>query len=480
MNDSSWFTILKTSHKNKGLEAENPMIGILSFEVSRLMCKVANLWHCLTDRHVSRLKEELRYSLGIRTLISDDHSYLIDLALSEIIDNLKGVSISVARLGKKCVDPMYHNLDHVFHNPFEINLKWCGWEYRLKKMEKRVKKMKKFANVMSQLHEELETLSDLETRLKKMQSNGVNQSQLLEFHQKVMWQREEVNGLRDMSPWVRTFDYIVRLLLRSLFTIVERIKVVFGITTEMGRDGCFVRKYSISTLAGASVYPSETSSSRSMSNLRHTPNPQTCYSPIMCARYPSIKSAHIGCTTSRSNPNSIRVKGIFQNDAFDPIKKAKRLSKGQEPTLGDTALALRYANIIIFIENLAMSPRYLRPDAREDLYDMLTTGIKNSLRQKLFLSSKKIDHRVASDWRSSLKRILDWLSPVAHNMIKWYSERNFEKQPMGSKGQVLLVQTLHYADQATSEIAITELLVGLHHVWRFSQEIIDKSLMGSA
>ncbi|XP_052620566.1 protein PSK SIMULATOR 1 isoform X2 [Lactuca sativa] len=457
MNDSSWFTILKTSHKNKGLEAENPMIGILSFEVSRLMCKVANLWHCLTDRHVSRLKEELRYSLGIRTLISDDHSYLIDLALSEIIDNLKGVSISVARLGKKCVDPMYHNLDHVFHNPFEINLKWCGWEYRLKKMEKRVKKMKKFANVMSQLHEELETLSDLETRLKKMQSNGVNQSQLLEFHQKVMWQREEVNGLRDMSPWVRTFDYIVRLLLRSLFTIVERIKVVFGITTEMGRDGCFVRKYSISTLAGASVYPSETSSSRSMSNLRHTPNPQTCYSPIMCARYPSIKSAHIGCTTSRSNPNSIRVKGIFQNDAFDPIKKAKRLSKGQEPTLGDTALALRYANIIIFIENLAMSPRYLRPDAREDLYDMLTT-----------------------DWRSSLKRILDWLSPVAHNMIKWYSERNFEKQPMGSKGQVLLVQTLHYADQATSEIAITELLVGLHHVWRFSQEIIDKSLMGSA
>ncbi|KAI3791829.1 hypothetical protein L2E82_05692 [Cichorium intybus] len=287
MNESSWFTtILKTAHKNKELEPEKPMIGILSFEVSRLMCKVANLWYCLTDRHMSRLKEELRYSLGIRTLISDDHSYLINLALSEIIDNLKAVAISVARLGKKCVDPIYHNLDYVFSNPFEIDLKWCGWEYRLKKMEKRVKKLKRFANVMSQLHEELETLSDLETRLMKMKSNGVNQSQLLEFHQKVMWRREEVNSLCGVSPWVRTYDYVVRLLLRSLFTIVERIKVVFGITPQMGRDlqhgSCFVRKNSISTLARASVYPSE----------------------------------------------------------------GKRMLKGQEPTLGDTALALRLEIVI--------------------------------------------------------------------------------------------------------------------------------------
>ncbi|KAL8227098.1 hypothetical protein R6Q57_016930 [Mikania cordata] len=481
MKDSSWFpTMLKTPNRNKGLDPEKPMIGILSFEVSRLMSRVANLWHCLSDRQMSKLKEEVRYSLGIRTLISDNHAYLINLALEEIIDTLKGVAKSITRLGKKCIDPVYHNLDHVFDNPFEIDLRWCGWEYRLKKMEKRVKKMKKFAAIMSHLHEELEGLSDLETKLTKMQSNGVNQGQLQEFHQKVMWQREEVNRLSQMSPWVRSYDYIVRLLLRSLFTIVERIKVVFGITTgnrssevsSLSHGGCFVPKNSIS------VYPSEGSFRRSMSNLGHK--------PVICGRYPSYKAQSGHPVTC-----SFRANGIFQNDVFDPVKRGsfslnskQRLVNGQEPTLGKAAIALRYANIIIFIETLAMSPRVITSDARNDLYDMLTTNIKQSLREKLFLSKKEsllaYDERVASGQRSSVQRILDWLSPLAHNMIKWYSERNFEKQPMGSGGNVLLVQTLYYADQATSEIAITELIVGLHYVSRFSQEIIDRSLMGSA
>lgn len=487
MKESSWVpTMLRTAHKNKGLVPEKWMIGILSFEVSRLMCKVANLWHCLTDRQMSRLKEELRYSLGIRTLISDDHAYLIDLALEEITENLKCVAISVARLGKKCIDPVYHNLDHVFDNPFDIDPKWCGWEYRLMKMEKRVKKMKKFAAVMSQLNEELEVLSELETRLAKMQSNGVNQGQLQEFHQKVMWQRDEVSGLRELSPWVRSYDYVVRLLLRSLFTIVERIKVVFGITVGIGsselRDlphgGCFVRKNSISVLTRASVYPSEASSRRSMSNLGHT--------PVLCGRHSSVKP-------QRSNHPvtcSFRVNGIFQNDMGDPMKKAtfafnskQRLVNPKEPTLGNAALALRYANIIICIETLATSPRFMSPDAREDLYDMLTTNIKHSLREKLFLSKKETlayEESVASDRRSSVQRILDWLSPLAHNMITWFSERNFDKQPIGSRGNVLLVQTLYYADQATSEIAITELILGLHYISRLGQQIIDRSFMGSA
>ncbi|XP_024985416.1 uncharacterized protein LOC112521021 [Cynara cardunculus var. scolymus] len=509
MKESPWFaTVLRTPHKNKGLEPEKPVIGILSFEVSRLMCKVSNLWHCLSERQMSRLKEELRYSLGIRTLISDDHAYLTDLALAEIIDNLRGVAISVARLGKKCVDPIYHNLDHVFNNPFQIGLKWCGWEYRLKKMEKRVKKMKRFAAIMSQLYVELDLLDDRESKLKRMQSNGVNQGQLQEFHQKVIWHREEVNGLMEMSPWVRTYDYTVRLLVRSLFTIVDRIKIVFGITAKMGsleakdlpHNGCFVRKNSISALTRASVYPSESSSRRSMSNLGYTTSskPQTCSPPVFCGRNPSIKSqrsAHFECTTSRIDSpftGSFRVNGIFQNSTVNPIKKAtcafdfKKLSlNAQEPTLGDAALAIRYAKIIIFIETLATSPRFMSPDAREDLYEMLTTSIKQSLRAKLCIYSKREDSLVnnpgvASDQISSFQRILDWLAPLAHNMIKWHSERNFEKQPMGSGGNVLLVQTLFYADQATSEIAITELLMGLHYVLRFNQDIIDRSFMGSA
>nr|XP_043623459.1 protein PSK SIMULATOR 1-like [Erigeron canadensis] len=483
MKDSSWFSakVRSSHHKNKGLEPESPMIGIMSFEVSKLMCKVVNLWHCLSDRNLSLLKQELRYSPGIRTLISDDQAYLINLALAEIIDILRGVAASVARLGKKCVDPIYHNLDRVFDNPFEIDPKWCEWEYRLKKMEKRVKKMKRFTDSTSQLLEQLDSLSEKETRLIKMESNRVNQGQMQEFHQKVTWQREEVTGLREMSPWFRSYDYIVRLLLRSLLTIAERIKIVFGISNEFGSSkvvvtlphgSCFVRKNSISTCTRASVYPSE----KSMSNLGHTP---------VCGRHPSSKPQ--SCQALHA---TLPIRVNFQNDVFDHMKKAttnffnvsakQRLSNVQEPTLGNTSLALRYANIIIFVETLAMSPRCMSPNARDDLYDMLTTNIKELLREKLCLSRKEAlvanEEGIASHQRLSFQRIQDWLSPLAHNMIKWYSERNFNQQPIGSAGNVLLVQTLYYADQATSEIAITELLVGLHYVFKFSQElIIDKS-----
>lgn len=115
---------------------------------------------------------------------------------------------------------------------------------------------------MSQIHE---VLSVLETKFTKMQ-NGTSQREILEFHdQAVMWCREEVSRLCKRSPWVRSYDYIVRLLLRSLLTIVERIKVVYGSTTEC--------------LMGA-VY----------TNFGH---PATC---------------------------SFRVNDIFQNGVFDPFK----------------------------------------------------------------------------------------------------------------------------------------------------------------
>ncbi|KAJ0735786.1 hypothetical protein HanPI659440_Chr11g0436291 [Helianthus annuus] len=65
------------------------------------------------------------------------------------------------------------------------------------------------------------------------------------------------------------------------------------------------------------------------------------------------------------------------------------------------------------------------------------------------------------------------------NMIKWHSERNFDKQMMGSGGNMLFVNTLHYADQEKSEDAITDLVLGLHYVSRFGREINSKAFMGS-
>ncbi|KAF5784141.1 hypothetical protein HanRHA438_Chr11g0527841 [Helianthus annuus] len=96
---------------------------------------------------MSILHEELTTSLGTRNLVSNNHDYLKVHVLIEIIDNIKCVAKGVSRLGKKCTDPVYRNLDHVFDNPIKVDGNWCGWEYKLKKMEKRVNKMKRFAAV---------------------------------------------------------------------------------------------------------------------------------------------------------------------------------------------------------------------------------------------------------------------------------------------------------------------------------------------
>ncbi|KAL4560429.1 hypothetical protein LXL04_032580 [Taraxacum kok-saghyz] len=459
MKGTSWFTaIWKSSRKPTIPDPEKSTIGIMSFEVTKLMTKIANLWQILTDKQITELQDQLSNSLGTQKLVSDDQNYLVQLALNEILDNIKYVSQAVARLGKKSTDPIYHNLDHVFNNPIEIDVIRCGWEYKLKKMETRVKKMKRFAAVTSQLYEELEVLYELENDLKRMQeNNNTDQMKLHEYEKKVMWQRVEVAGLREMSVWVRPYDYIIRLLVRSLFTIVGRVKGVFGITQRssdcISRGGsessCFARSNSISALVA--VYPFERDIKRSISNLGDK----------------AVKSRnlrHIG---------PLKTGYIL----FDP---KKRLLNDKKPTLGDTGLSLHYANLIIFIERLAISPHYISPELREDLYHMLTTRIKNSCKVKIRSEASKVYSRdVAFEWSSLMQKTLDWLAPLAHNMINWHSERNFEKQKMGLGGNVLLVNTLHYADQVKCEDAITELVMGLHYVSRFGREINNKAFVGS-
>ncbi|KAD3337532.1 hypothetical protein E3N88_33052 [Mikania micrantha] len=315
IKESSWFTSMwRPSRKTAVSDPEKPVIGIMSFEVARLMTKLANLWQILSDKQMSRLQEELTNSLGTQNLVSDNQDYLMELALIEIIDNIKCVAKSVSRLGKRCADPVYHSLDNVFDNHIEINVNWRGWEYKLKKMEKRVKKMKRFAAVTLQLSEELEVLSELENGLKRIQDNNSDKVKLNEFEK------------------------------------------------------------------------------RSCGNVKKSTD---------CQRV---------------------------------VKMVKK------PTLGDAALALHYANVIIFIERLAISPYFISPELREDLYHMLTTTIRKSLKEKLSFEPKNdYNGDIASDWGSSMQKTLNWLVPLAQNMIKWHSERNFEKQIMGSGGNVLLI-----------------------------------------
>ncbi|KAL4327051.1 hypothetical protein AHAS_Ahas13G0061400 [Arachis hypogaea] len=89
-------------------------IDILSFEVANVMSKTVHLHKSLPDSEISRLRNEILTSEVFRSLVSSDHSYLLDLALAEKHDELNRVAGVVSRLGKKCSVLALQGFEHVY------------------------------------------------------------------------------------------------------------------------------------------------------------------------------------------------------------------------------------------------------------------------------------------------------------------------------------------------------------------------------
>ena len=532
METGTWLSALwPLSHKMASNEKE--AIGILASEVVGLMSKVVNLWHSLSDREVMSLKEWIVNSVGVKMLVSDDDYYLMELALDEILNNFVSLARYVARLGKRCKDPVYHRYENFVDDPSQNCLQWSGWEYAWKKMDKKVKKMERFVAAMSQLSQELEVLSEREQTLKRMKANPKSRKgKLLEFQKKVTWHQQEVKNLRDMSPWNRSYDYVVRLLARSLLTILERIILVFGNThlpiaqqqddsPQINANHKLLRNYSVLAYTCTYVRPSETnpyglcsepavmrpvySEFEADKNKRKKKQHRILHSQDSFGKHQHSESKQLkhigpfkgcisvgnnspvvhGCT--QTNGGSMRLIDCHHK-TIDNMKRVDNLShsyrrrlysklseKGQlKPaplTLGDAALALHYANVIVLIEKIVSAPHFIDPQTRDDLYNMLPTTIRTALRAKLkWYAKSKPDPNLAAEWSVVLTQILGWLAPLAHNMVRWHSERNFEKEHTASKANVLLVQTLYFANQAKTEAAMVELLVGLNYVCRTNRE----------
>ncbi|KAL3623373.1 hypothetical protein CASFOL_032189 [Castilleja foliolosa] len=509
-----WFVNLwKSSRKSVSREPEKPLIGIMAFEISRLMSKVVSLWQSLSNRQIIRLRDEIANSVGIRKLISGNEGVLMDFAFSEILENLKTVANSVAMLGKKCMDPTYHNLDRIFNGEDEIDPKWCGnKQYKLKEMDKKVKNMERFVAATEQLYQELEVLAELEQSLRRMRA-GPDVVKTLEFQQKVTRQRQEVKNLREMSPWVRTYDHIVRLLLRSTSTIIEKIKCV-NEYKQRSSDSRLIRSNSVRQ---TSVYPSETNSfgfsvpsGRTFSYLgfggqKIAKSHSRSQSSVIGGKQGGLltRAGFSGCMKDESEfpvvENLFRSKEASRKKDGMKLKVILSSSDNRNPakvtffnnpmfrpldpppsTLGYAALAVRYANIIILIEKLALSPNLISHNAKDDLYDMLPKSIRSGLRARLktfsrSLGSSACNATFAADCGLAVGRILEWLCPLAHNTVKWQSERNFERQRLSFGSNVRLVQTLYFADQVETEAAIVELLIGLNYLFRIGREANQKT-----
>lgn len=156
------------------------------------------------------------------------------------------------------------------------------------------------------------------------------------------------------------------------------------------------------------------------------------------------------------------------------IRTNSRLQVYAPPsTVGGSALALHYANVIIVIEKLLCYPHLVGDEARGNLYQMLPTGLRNILKTNLKSYVKTLaiyDAPLAHDWRERLDGLLSWLAPLAHNMIRWQSERNFEHQQIITRKNILLLHTVYFADREKTEAAICELLVGLNYICRYEQQ----------
>ncbi|KAH7522143.1 hypothetical protein FEM48_Zijuj07G0107100 [Ziziphus jujuba var. spinosa] len=550
---------------SRNFQKKKQSIGILSFEVANVMSKTVYLYKSLTDSEISKLKNEILSAQGVQNLVSSDESYLLELALVEKLDDLNRVAAVVSRLGKKCAEPALQGFEHVYSDVVSgvIDVKELG--FLVKDMESMVRKMERYVNSTSNLYSEMEVLNELEQATKKFQNNQHEESRRA-FEQKLIWQKQDVRHLREISLWNQTYDKVVELLARTVCTVYARICAAFGDSAlkmckvgllnsegsctpkkdEYGQvssqvdlrrhsqvgsepplkrvlsrgDGFHsgpVEKAVMQLKRGSSFKPQLESRKGELALLRAEDFNFPCgTSPgrlfMECLSlsssvskfdgddddgYHEDRSTRISECYSVANGGSRREQrnhsvcinraqigipfsgdqrqsksGVVMNGArFGP--KCRLMVYASPSTVGGSALALHYANVIIVIEKLLRYPHLVGEEARDDLYQMLPTSLRLSLKANLKSYVKNLaiyDAPLAHDWKETLDGILKWLAPLAHNMIRWQSERNFEQQQIVTRTNVLLLQTLYFADREKTEAAICRLLVGLNYICRYEQQ----------
>ncbi|KAL8141475.1 hypothetical protein V2J09_014507, partial [Rumex salicifolius] len=472
--EATWLSKLR-SHVSHGLTKSTAKIlirkpssvAVLSFEVAGMMSKLLLLHSSVSDSSILRLKNEAIALDGVRKIVSNDDAFLLRLACAEFLHNLRLIAKAVASyLSNKCDDPNLRCFLQLFDDFAERGRDPYNWVLNAKELELLTKKLDRQIAATSLLFRELEALSALENGLRKSHQNSSHHSSkaeillreqiIFESQQKIAWQRQEVKSAKDKSLWNRSFDSVTLSLAKLIFTILARIKLVFGIghgyiATSLPR--------SLSTNS-ALVFPS--------SDNHH--NDSSGANEFFSKPLRTSKNDHHH-HTRKSISNDLPVNGEF----FESNTQVLNPPAG---TLGASALALHYSNLIIVLEKMVKSPHLVGLDARDDLYGMLPTSIRAALRARLRgIGFTATDPQLAEEWRDALGRILGWLSPLGHNMIKWQSERSFEQHNhLGPKTNVLLLQTLHFANKEKTEAAITELLVGLNYIWRFEREMNAKAL----
>lgn len=540
----------KSTHKKR--EPPKETIGILSFEVANVMSKTVHLHKSLTDTEILKLKNEILKSDGVVALVSTDETFLLELALSEKLEDLNRLAGVVSRLGKKCSLPALQGFEHVYGDVVNGVIEVRELGFLVKDMEAMVRRMERYVNSTASLYSEMEVLGELELATKKFQQNQHEESRKA-FEQKLVWQKQDVRHLKGVSLWNQTYDKVVELLARTVCTIYARICLVFG--DSISRRQMFSRSvsnaqlnYSLSLVQktgqidvisvksngyrnsgliergvvekkGGSFRPQVGAQRADMGLFRAEDFNFACgMGPgrlfMECISMSSSmsklddddrddeygvhddRSSQVSgsCSVSSSLKREVsnymgsynrsqvsvpfsggqrQLKGSVTTKSSTVAPKSRSMLQAAPSTVGGSALALHYANVIIVIEKLLRYPHLVGEEARDDLYQMLPTSLRLELKTSLKSYAKDLaiyDAPLAHDWKDRVDGMLRWLAPLAHNMIRWQTERNFEQQQIVSRTNVLLLQTLYFADRGKTEAAICQLLVGLNYICRYEHQ----------
>ncbi|KAJ6850535.1 uncharacterized protein M6B38_263350 [Iris pallida] len=426
------------------------VVGILSFEVASAMSRAAHLHRSLSD-------PDRDLSLPPPPLVPSDSSFLLSLARAEHLDNLNRVASLASRLGRRhCPHhPPLSGFEHVYSDLLlstpspSPSPSPSLFLLSAREMDSLVRRMDRFVASTASLYAELELLADLEHSVSKLPGTSDEARRALD--RKIQWQRHDVKHLRDSSLWNHKFDKVVLMLAQAVCTIHARIRSVFGDPTPDPPSGAKEGSFRPGPGPG----------------LRFHCGANTGRLFLNCLGSPAAE-AETETETAASSVVSFGGKEIV-------VGTKSRLTMLAPPnTLGGSCLAMHYANVIIIIDKLLKYPHLVGDEARDDLYQMLPASLRLALRRSLKSYVKNLaiyDASLAHDWKEAMERTLGWLVPMSHNMVRWQTERNFEQQQqIVARENVLLLQTLYFADRGKTEDAICELLVGLNYICRYEQQ----------
>ncbi|GMH28529.1 hypothetical protein Nepgr_030372 [Nepenthes gracilis] len=515
--------------KREAIKDSKPNIGILSFEVANVMSKIVLLHKSLSHQELSKLKSEIIKAEGVKKLVSSDESYLLELACAEKMDDLNRAAETVIRLGKKCSELALQGFEHVYGDIVNGIIDVRELKFLVKDMEGMIRKTQRYVGSTSNLYREMKVLNELEQATTKFQLNQHEESRHA-FEQKLMLQKQHVRHLKEVSLWNQTYDKIVEMMARTVCTIYARIRVAFGDGNAiLGANDIATVDLSLQFLVGgASVSPQMKEDGvkshakfhmpHHLYSIRKSVRPQLdpqrnevdlfqqelfipcgpspgsvfleCLSlgslvsrvdngDIDCHHPSSQSSSSCSMLSGMKRGNSLnlaqisvpysghqrQLMGLTKCSSFTP--KSRIAMHATSSTVGGSALALHYANVISVIEKFLRYPQLVCEEARDDLYQMLPTSLRSSLKKNLKSYCKSLE---IYDWKVTLDGILKWLFPLASNMIKWQSERNVEQPQIVERTNVLLLETLYFADREKTEAAICDLLVGLHFICRYEHQ----------